>query len=114
MLLRGLVRLFHHRLVAEAPSFGDLPAAVSPHGPTVAVVDLDLFRPDEAGSIAEARTRFPDLRIVLLTPHASPQTLAKATSLGIDRVVRRPFAVQELMEAIDGGPSALAPPARQP
>jgi CheY-like chemotaxis protein len=118
LLLRGLVRLHRHRVVAEGPgpeTLRELPADV---GTPVVLLDVDLDRPEWSSEIVETARRYPGIRIVLLTPNRSPRVDTFARDLGIHSVLRRPFAVHHLVEAIeaegDGSPGAEASPPKPP
>lgn len=104
LLLRGLVRLHHHRVVAEGygpETLAQLPAElVAP----VFLIDADLENPKWLEEIAGLAKRHPQRRVVLLTSDGTPAFEAKMRSLGIDRLLRRPFAVHDLVDAIE--PSA--------
>jgi DNA-binding NarL/FixJ family response regulator len=101
LLLRGLLRLHRFRVVGE----GSDPTALQ-HAPgdasTVVVLDADL---DEIGwleGVHALRRARPEMRIVLLSASGSPRIETHAKSLGIAAVVRRPFAVHHLIEAVNG------------
>ncbi len=112
LLLRGLLRLYRHRVVGEGPTFAAIPPGNAPDSrPTAVVADLDLDDPEAQEALARARRDHPSLRIVVLTSHRTPRIESKAHELGADSVIRRPFAVRELMEAVEAPPPAtLAPP----
>lgn len=112
LLLRGLLRLHRHRILAEGPSFDALSGLPSGARAEVAVVDIDLEDDSVGPAIADALTRTPGLHMVLLTPSRTPQLEARAKELGIARVVRRPFAVHELVEAVERPPPS--PPSGLP
>lgn len=111
LLLRGLLRLYRHRVVGEGPSFR-LPPPESPIDgrPSVALLDGELDDPELLRTLTSVRAVQPPLRIVLLTPRRTPQIEGLAREHGVDALLRRPFAVHELMEALN---SALPATARQ-
>jgi AmiR/NasT family two-component response regulator len=107
LLLRGLLRLHHHRVVGDLAS-GAAKLTLPPGAQDlVVVVDADLQDPEWERAISQARAQSPSLKIVLLTGTRSAEVVAKARALGVSAIVRRPFAVRELIEAV--GPAA--PPA---
>jgi two-component system, OmpR family, response regulator len=102
LLLRGLLRLHHYRIVGEgsAPaSLLEIPREMAP----VVVLDADLDEMGWVESIQELHRHRPELRVVLLTATRSPRVGTQAKATGIDAVVRRPFPVRELLEAVTGG-----------
>ncbi len=110
LLLRGLLRLHGHQVVGEGAAFAEiLPRDSAAEGPTTVVADVDLDDPETGRTLAAIRRARPSLRIVLLTPHRSARVEAKARELGLAGILRRPFAVRELMEAVEGRPGALPP-----
>ncbi|HYK93921.1 MAG TPA: hypothetical protein VEY07_07775 [Thermoplasmata archaeon] len=102
LLLRGLLRLYRHRVVGEGPTFRSL-GTVSPPDPhpTVAVIDLDLEDPEAVQSIQRAKSESPGLRILLLSANRTAAIETRAREVGVDALIRRPFAVHELMESIE-------------
>ena len=108
LLLRGLVRLHHHRVIAEGAgpeSFAELPT--EPTG-LVLLIDADIEKPEWAEGIGHALRGHPGRRAVLISPTRSPRIEGRAKELGFATLLRRPFAVHELVEAIS--PPATSPP----
>ncbi len=109
LLLRGLLRLFHHRVVGEGATVTAMRDRRSePTLASVALVDFDLDAPETPRELDEMRRTYPGVRIVLLTTSRAAADEAKARALGIDGILRRPFAVHELMEVLE--PVAAEPP----
>jgi CheY-like chemotaxis protein len=105
LLLRGLVRLHHHRVVAEGygpETVGQVPRDVEA---PVFLIDADLENPKWLEQIAGIAARHPQGRVVLLTSDGSASFEARVRGLGVDRLLRRPFAVHDLVEAIGPGPT---------
>lgn len=110
LLLRGLLRLYRHRVVADGPRFDALRSIPSGVAPSVAVVDLDIDDAQSAAEVAEAMKSIPSLHFLLLTSERSVRTEGRAKELGIERVVIRPFAVHDLMEAVEAVAKVGPPP----
>lgn len=119
LLLRGLVRLHRHRVVAEGGTPEVLRELPADGGALVVLIDADLD--DEAWSegISSALRGMDHRRGVLITPSRSPAVEQRARALGIVGVLRRPFAIHELVEVLTvpgeaapgpGGPGPSAPP----
>jgi len=109
LLLRGLVRLHHHRVVFEGPnpaSLGELPAEPST---LVVLVDADLEAAEWSAAIAGALRESPSRRGVLIAPSRSARIEQRAKELGFASVLRRPFAVHELVEVLTTPPEATPP-----
>lgn len=105
LLLRGLLKLHHFRVVKEGSTpeaLGDLTAT----GPAILLVDAELDEMGWSEALRALRERRPELRVVLLTSSRSPRTGVQARASGVSALVHRPFAVHELMEAMRGA----APP----
>ncbi|MCI4339842.1 MAG: hypothetical protein L3K06_03670 [Thermoplasmata archaeon] len=100
LLLRGLVRLHHHRVLSE----GAGPEALSelPEEPAslVVLIDADIEKPEWAEPIRLALRDRPSRRAVLISPTRSPRIENRSKELGFATLLRRPFAVHELVEAI--------------
>ncbi len=108
LLLRGLLRLHRFRVVREGngpASLGEIPEGDR----AVVVLDADLDELSWSEAIRRFRESRPDVRLVLLTATRSPRVGSQAKSCGISAVVRRPFAVHELLEAVTGGGPPTAP-----
>lgn len=117
LLLRGLLRLYRHRVVADGPKFEALGAIPAAESPSVAVVDLDLDDSQRAAEMARAMKAAPTLRVLLLTSERGARAEHRAKELGVERVVVRPFAVHDLMEAVEAvanAGSAPVGPSQQP
>lgn len=104
LLLRGLVRLHHHRVVAEGygpETIAQLPKDVEA---PVFLLDADLDNPKWIEQLGGLAKRHPQRRVVLLTSDGSAAFETKVRGLGIDRLLHRPFAVHDLVEAIEAEP----------
>jgi hypothetical protein len=105
LLLRGLTRLHHHRVVFEgaAPdSLKDLPAG----GDALTILfDVDIDSTDWPTPIGAALKAHPARRGILIAPTRSPRIEQRAKELGFAAVLRRPFAVHELVEVLQPTPS---------
>lgn len=114
LLLRGLLRLYRHRVVADGAKFELLGSIPSDARPSVAVVDIDLDDATRAAEMAQAMKSIPSLRVLLLTSERSARSESRAKELGVERVVVRPFAVHDLMEAVEAVANAGSPPTPSP
>jgi len=100
LLLRGLARLHHHRVVFEGPAptaLADLPKG--PDGLTV-LIDADIEAEEWADPIEQALRPHPGRRGILIAPSRSPRVELRAKELGFAAVLRRPFAVHELVSVL--------------
>lgn len=108
LLLRGLLRLHHHRVIADGfPEGSEISIPPGVQEP-VLILEADPAKPECRDTVLRVRAARPDLKIVLLTANRSTDVAAKAAALGIDSILRRPFAVRELIDAV-GGPGPLPP-----
>jgi CheY-like chemotaxis protein len=112
LLIKGLLRLHHHVVVAEGPTFEVLNGLAGDTEPGVIVVDFDLSEPGRPETVRAARQARPACRFVLLTNGAAPSTREAARSAGANAIVARPFAVRELIEAV--APATPPPGPSQP
>jgi CheY-like chemotaxis protein len=110
LLIKGLLRLHRHVVVAEGPTFEVLDALPTDGDPPVVVVDVDLEDSGRLEAVRAARKARPTSRFVLLTPGGVPPMREAARSVGANAVVGRPFAVRDLLEAV--APGSSTPPPR--
>jgi CheY-like chemotaxis protein len=77
------------------------------NGHRVDVVLTDLFMPEMDGieTIATLRKTFPDLRVIAMSGRPGVDYLAVARELGVNKTLRKPFEIEELLTALaDGTP----------
>ncbi len=108
LILRGLLRLHQHRVYGETASPGVALELLGSTPEPVLLLDVDLQPQAWSDFVLEALRAQSITRIVLLTPSRSARLESQAKSLGVASLVRRPFAIHELMDAV-GSPSR--PPA---
>jgi len=65
-------------------------------------VFLDIVMPaiDGIEVLRRIRATRPDLPVVIITGSASPQQIAEARSLGVTDIIKKPFALKELDQAL--------------
>ena len=100
LLIKGLLRLHHHVVVAEGPTFDVLDGLPADSQPEVVVVDFDLEEPGRLEAIKVARKARAKVRFVLLTPGGGKPLRETGRAVGADAVIGRPFAVRDLIEAV--------------
>ena len=108
LLIKGLLRLHHHQVVADGATFDTLGAIPAGSEPDVFVVDLDLGDEARLETVRAARQAHPNVRFVVLTPAGVSNGREAARSVGANAIVARPFAVRDLIEAV--APGGGAPP----
>ena len=104
VLLRGLLKLHHFRVVGEASGASQGDELVRLHQPTVLVADATIIEGSLARLFPAARYSSPRTRIVLIQPNARPPPL-EPTAIP-DATVVRPFRVRDFIEALSGTSSA--------
>jgi CheY-like chemotaxis protein len=109
LILRGLLRLHQHRVIGAGLQGPAALEALRTTTDPVLLIDVDSKDPVWSDFVPEARRTNPATRVVLLTPSRSARQDAQARALGVQALVRRPFAIQELLSAV-GPSSAAAPP----
>jgi DNA-binding response OmpR family regulator len=74
------------------------------NGHRVDLVVTDLFMPEMDGIevIATLRRQFPGVKIVAMSGRPGVDYLKVARELGAARILRKPFAMDELLSAVDG------------
>jgi DNA-binding NtrC family response regulator len=111
LILRGLLRLHQHRIIGTGLQGTAALEALRQATAPVLLLDVDSKEPVWTEFVPEARRVNPATRVVLLTPSRSTRLDSQARSLGVAALVRRPFAIQELLSAVEP-PSAPPSPAR--
>jgi len=111
LLLRGLARLHRNRVVFEGPSPSSLAELPAEPPELVVLIDADVESAEWAGPIEAALRPHPLRRGILIAPTRSPRIEQRAKELGIASVLRRPFAVHELVDILAATPR---PPAAEP
>lgn len=101
VLLRGLLRLNHYRVIAEAEGSTEGAELLRTHAPTVVVVDAVLAEGNFPALIREARALRPEARVVLVSP-AGGRPKAPGTADGPDAEVGRPFRLADFLGALRG------------
>jgi len=109
LLLRGLVRLHRYRVVFEGPGPESLRELPSEPADLVVLIDGDLESEEWAEPIQAALRAHPTHRAILIAPSRSPRVEQRARELGFTSVLRRPFAVHELVEVIATPPTPRSP-----
>lgn len=73
-------------------------------GHKVQVVLTDLFMPEMDGIevIAALRRHFPGVKVLAMSGRPGVDYLTVAKELGAARILRKPFAMDELLNAVDG------------
>lgn len=110
VLLRGLLRLHHVRVLGEAEAADEAVDLVRRHAPALLVSDVNLARGSVASLLREARAAHRSIRIVLVTPgdrgfHPPDDGAAP------DVLLPRPFRIRQFAEALGASAMPLGDPA---
>ena len=108
VLLRGLLRLHHFRVLGEAEGETHGLELVGSQPPTLVVVDVNLAEGSPAGLISGIRAVRPTSRVVLVSPSHRPPTLEGASRP--DATLPRPFRIHQFAEAVSPPTAAAAAP----
>jgi DNA-binding NtrC family response regulator len=108
LILRGLLRLHQHRIIGNSPPPSTALELLRQTTDPVLLLDVDMREPTWTDFVKEALLANPATRVVLLTPSRSARLDGQARALGVAALVRRPFAIQELLSAV--GPASSAGP----
>jgi DNA-binding response OmpR family regulator len=103
--LRDLVRLTlestgHEVLTATHGAEGL--AYLGEHAVDLVITDLFMPEMDGIEVIAALRRRFPGVKVVAMSGRPGVDYLTVARELGAARILRKPFAMDELLSAVDG------------
>jgi len=106
LLLRGLLRLYHHRVVFEGRSVGELEGVLPAPDPRVLVLDGETVPEGWESAIRAAQGAQPGLHTVLITSDRSPGLAARVRAAGASVVLVRPFAIAEFNRALAAASTA--------
>jgi DNA-binding response OmpR family regulator len=92
----------HGYAVTEA-SDGDAALAAAADGGPFDAVLLDFRLPDsnDLALLARLRSLVPRAQLILMTAHGSPELRQGALELGADRVIDKPFQIDDLAALVD-------------
>ena len=113
LVLRGLLRLHQHRVFGVSGSPDEALALLKEAPDPVLLLDIELQTKPWEEIVPEALRVQPRARVVLLAQSRSPRLEAQAKAAGVMALVRRPFAIHELLGAVapaDGGGTTSGPP----
>ncbi|MEP7312860.1 MAG: sigma 54-interacting transcriptional regulator [Pseudomonadota bacterium] len=102
----GLLRLLTIRLRAEnydveaVESAAQAQAAVSRFRPDLVISDLRMEPVDGIGLLKELQSRWPGLKVILLTAHGTIPDAVQATQMGAFGFLTKPVDKQELLDQI--------------
>jgi len=101
LLLRGLVRLHHHRVLEETRTADHLKPADPSDPARVLILVGDGDGDGWPHELATARALHPDLLTLLIIPERTPDLIARARRMGVKAVLNRPFAIRDLVSAVE-------------
>jgi DNA-binding NarL/FixJ family response regulator len=111
ILLRGLLRLRHFRILGEAEGSTHGAELLKSQQPGVLVVDANLAEGSSATLIREARQASPHTRVILVGPPAKGgHSPAPATAAEPDVTLPRPFGIAQFEAAVRPAELNAAPP----
>lgn len=88
-------------IVAEAPD-GQAAILALETAPPFDVILLDYRLPDsnDLNLLSTMRQRTPQSAVIMMTAYGTPEVTSGALSLGVYRVLRKPFEVHDLVELV--------------
>jgi AmiR/NasT family two-component response regulator len=101
LLLRGLVRLNRHRVLAETSSADQLQVEDPADPAAVLILVCDGEGDVWPHELATARERLPSLQPLLLVAERTPEVIARARRMGVKAVLNRPFAIRDLVASVE-------------
>lgn len=104
VLRMGLVTLLARtpdiEVVAEAGNGEEAVGEAERYAPDVAVVDLVMPKMDGIAATAMIHSKFPNMKILILTSFGTSDEISKALSTGADGAILKSAATHELVDAI--------------
>jgi CheY-like chemotaxis protein len=108
VLLRGLLRLHHYRVVGEAEGAHQAIALLRQTSPAVVVSDVNLVDGTFTDVLEAAHSATPTPRMILVVPSTRPHAAADAPTRP-DAVLQRPFRIRQFAEALQGTVATTLP-----
>jgi DNA-binding NarL/FixJ family response regulator len=103
MLRSGLRQWLHDggmSVVGEAIDGEGALAQIEAHQPDVVLMDITMPGMDGLSALAEARRRFPEVRVVMLSVHADDDRVLRAIRAGASGYLLKNIGVDELLSAV--------------
>jgi DNA-binding NarL/FixJ family response regulator len=103
LVARGLATLLapHHDITGVVHSGAELLGLLTRERVDCVLLDLSMPRQSGLDVLPELRSRWPDLRILILTMHVDRKLVDATVSLGADGYLPKDAGLPELLEAID-------------
>jgi DNA-binding NarL/FixJ family response regulator len=89
------------RVVASVTTAADALSAARLHGPSLAILDVEIGDDNGVELVAQLRRSHPQLGIIVVTCHDDPRTVADAMQAGASAFVPKDYGVESLIDAID-------------
>jgi DNA-binding NarL/FixJ family response regulator len=99
-------------LVAEASNGREAIAAIEAHRPDIALLDINMPILNGLEAAKEIATRWPDVRVIMLSMHESEEHVSQALHAGVVGYVLKHADINELeiaLRAVSRGSSYLSP-----
>jgi DNA-binding NarL/FixJ family response regulator len=109
VLLRGLLRLHHYRVVGEAEGAHQAIDLLRQTSPGVVVSDVNLVDGTFTDVLDVAKSAVPPPRMILVVPSTRPHAASDSLTRP-DAVLQRPFRIRQFADALEGT-VATTPPA---
>ena len=101
MSLRSMLKLDSRlTLVAEAENGSAAIAMVEEHRPDVVLIDITMPVLDGIEATRIITSKFPGIRVIVLTAHSSESIAAKAFKAGASHLLTKGCSAEEILDAI--------------
>jgi len=101
MSLRSMLKLDPRlTLVAEAENGSAAIAMVEEHRPDVVLIDITMPVLDGIEATRIITSKFPGIRVIVLTAHSSESIAAKAFKAGASHLLTKGCSAEEILDAI--------------
>ena len=102
LLLRGLLRLYRHRVMADGPTLESVAPSLDTRDPLTVIAEVEGDAAPALEPVGQLLRDRPQIRFFLLTSRKDEAFEEAARRLGVVGFLRRPFAVHTLIDAVEG------------
>ncbi len=102
MVLRDILDIGHHELVAEATNGFEAVEEFNETKPDLLILDMAMPKKDGLAALKEIISLRPDAKVVMITASDNQHTMKECISAGALAYILKPFNFQDVLKTIAG------------